>query len=283
VWIASARQFTLWTRGGGTSHTAFALRKGFDRTLFAPDRGTLVSLNSREEKVLVRELPAGRDRIVLNLKLPEPRLWTVAPGAAWFAHTDPRPNHKRLHVLDGRTGKPRLTREFDEQVGGLAPSPDGRLVAVGLSEPGRGLNSKVVLFDAMTGERAASLPVQKKGLMALVFSADGRYLAVGFNGLVQVWDVRERELVRSITGFERVPTCLEFSPDAKSLAAGTQDGLVWLWSVATGKPFQRLEVGPRGVRSIAFDKAGKRLITVANAAPVSIWNVAEVVGEGDVQ
>ncbi|HSQ54508.1 MAG TPA: hypothetical protein VLM40_02095, partial [Gemmata sp.] len=274
VWIGSSRQFTLWTRDGGTANKLFAARKGFDRAFFARDRRTLVTLNIREGQVLVRDVPDGIARATFDLKLPEPRLWTVSRGAEWFAMTDPRPNHRRLHVIDGRTGKERYLREFEKAVGGMTASPDGKILAVGLSEGGRGLNNQVLLLDAVSGERLAALPTQRKGLMSLIFSDDGSRLAVGFNGLVQVWNVKERELLRSITGFERVPTCLAFSPDSRVLAAGTQDGQVWLWSLATGQPIQRLEVAARGVRSMCFGKDGKRLVTMAVNSPVAIWDVA---------
>jgi WD40 repeat protein len=275
VWVASARQFTLWTRDGGTADKLFPPRKGFDRAVFTRDRAALVFLNPKEEKVLVRDLPGDEERGVIDLKLPESRLWTVAPDAAWFAVAEPKPNHKRLRVVDGRTGAERYAREFEEPIGCLAATPDGNGLAVGLADVGRGLNGKVLLLDAAIGDRLVALPTQKRGQMSLAFSADGRHLAVGFNGLVQVWDTRTRELVRSITGFERVPTCLAFSADGKTLAAGTQDGQVWVWSAATGRPRQLIEVGTRGVRSVAFDRDGKRLVTVASNAPIALWDVAE--------
>ncbi|MBA4067883.1 MAG: hypothetical protein C0501_30120 [Isosphaera sp.] len=278
VWAASAKQLTWWTRDGGTADTVFAPRKGNDgfAALFTPDKTALVTFvgTGKEDKTTVRDLPGGEERVALPFRLPEARFWTVAPGAAWFAAADPKPNHKRVRVLDGATGEERFTREFADPVGCVAASPDGRTLAVGLSDLGRGVNNKVVLLDP-AGEAVGVLPVQRKGLNALAFSADGRLLAAGFNGLVQVWDVRTRELVRSITGFERVVTCLAFAPDARAVAAGTQDGQVWVWDARSGAVRQLIEVGSRGVRSVAFGPDGRRLVTVANDAPVAVWDVAD--------
>ena len=134
--------------------------------------------------------------------------------------------------------------------------------------------------DEEAGVRVERVPVGHTGEIV----ASCTLQTVGFNGLLQVWDVRSRELVRSITGFERVPTCLAFSADGTTLAAGTQDGQVWVWAVATGKPLQLIELGTRGVRSVAFARDGKRLVTVANGAPVALWDVAtEPAGITDVQ
>jgi ferric-dicitrate binding protein FerR (iron transport regulator) len=284
VWVASARQFTRWTRDGGTADTLFPPRKGSGPSAaFTRDKTALVTSvvltkeekSIRDEKVVVRELPGGKDRRELDIKLPEPRFWTVAPGVAWIATVEPRPNNKRVRVHDGITGTERFHQDFEHNIGCVASSADGGTLAVGLLDPARLENNKVVLLDPATGMRLSAIATQRRGLAALAFSADGRYLAVGFNGLVQVWDVRSRELVKSIAGFERVVTCLTFTSDAKALAAGTQDGQVWIWSAATGKAVQLIEVGSRGLRSVAFSPDGRRLVTVANNPQVALWDVAD--------
>jgi FecR protein/Anaphase-promoting complex subunit 4 WD40 domain/WD domain, G-beta repeat len=286
IWVASARHFTRWTRDGGTADTVFAARKGGGHgpvAVFTRDRTALVTTallgkdekGTRDERVVIRRLPGGEERAEINVKLPDSRLWTAAPAAAWLAVAEPKPNHKHLRVYDGATGGERFAREFDHPVACVAASADGKTLAVGLAEPTRGEHNKAILLDPVTGERLAALPTQRKGLAALTFSADGRYLAAGFNGLVQVWDVRSRELVKLIAGFERVVTCLAFTPDGKALAAGTQDGQVWVWSAATGRTVQLIEIGSRGLRSVAFSPDGKRLVTVANNAPVALWDVAD--------
>lgn len=287
VLVASARQLTLWTKAGGTADTPLTPRKANDGfAAFTPDATAVVTFTTaKDDRVVVRGLPGGEERAVLNVRMPEPRLWTVAPAAAWLALADPRPNNKRVRVLDGATGAERFARDFDELVTGVAASHGGKVLAVGLTDQARGPQSKVVLLDAATGDRLSALPTQRKGVAALAFSPDGRYLAAGFNGLIQVWDVQARELVRSISGFERVITALAFDPGGKALAAATPDGLVWVWSVATGRPTQLIELGSRGVRSIRFSPDGQRLATVPNAGPVALWDVAPVAeaAAGDVQ
>jgi WD40 repeat protein len=284
VWIASARQCTRWTRSGGTAKTAFPARKGNGPVaVITRDKTALVTsivLNKeeksiRDEKLLVRDLPGGAERRELDIKLPEPRFWTIAPGVEWLATVEPRPNNKRVRVHDGTTGIERFHQDFAQNIGCVASSADGGMLAVGLLDPARLENNKVVFIDPATGGRLSAIATQRRGVAALAFSADGRYLAVGFNGLVQVWDVRSRELVKSIAGFERVVTCLTFTADGKALAAGTQDGQVWIWSVATGKAVQLIEVGSRGLRSIAFSPDGRRLVTVANNPQVALWDVAD--------
>jgi len=279
LWIASARQFTRWTRDGGTADTLFLPRKGDGIAVaFTRDKTTLVTFSgaTKDDKVIVRTLPDAEERATFGFRLPDTRFWTLAPDAAWFAAAEPKPNHKKVRVIDGTTGEDRFTQEFEDVVGCVASSPDGKSLAVGISDSGRGANNKVAFIDPANGTRLMTLPTQKKGLMALAFSADGHYLAAGYAGLVQVWDLRTRELIKPITGFERVVTCLSFTPDGRGIAAGTADGLIWVWSASNGKVAQLIEVGSKGVRTIAYSPDGKRLAIVANNAPVMQWDAAEI-------
>ncbi len=274
IWTANGRMFTRWTETGPVELSFYA-KKLEGAAAFTRNKRLLVTFRGeKDDRVLVRTLPDGGEHAAINVRPNEARLWTVAPDASWLALMEPRPS-KRVRVFDGATGDERFVRDFDENVGGIAASPDARVLAVGLIEPGRSANNKVALLDATTGERFAALATPKKPITALAYSDDGRLLAVGFNGIIQLWDVRNRELLRSITGFERALTCLAFSPNGKRLAAGTPDGHVWLWNTETAQQTQLIETGGRGVRSIAFHPTGKELITVAPGTPVAVWDVNE--------
>lgn len=276
VWVASGRHLIRWTRDGGTAEYPLSPRRPDGPAGFSPDRSVLLAQSGhKDDRLGLWSLPGGEPLRTLDLRLPEPRYRAVAPAAAWIAWVDPAANRKRVVVSDGRTGTERHRHEFDEPVACLAVAPDGCTLVVGVADSGRGMPPAILLLDATTGRRLGTLPIQKKGLSALAFSPDGRLLAAGFNGLVQVWDVPHRELIRAISGFERVVTCLAISPDGRLLAAGTRDGQVWMWTLPEGRIVQRLEPGGRGVRSVAFAPDSRRLVTVVNQAPVAIWAVAD--------
>lgn len=280
VWVATARAFGRWTENGGLLEKVLLHpRKGNDGVAaFSRDKKRLLTFRGeRDDSILVRELPDGGELASVNARPSDPRLWTVAPNAAWVAIADPRPNNRRVRVLDltAATSNERLVREFDDPITVLAASPDAKHLATAVHTPARGANSSVVVHDVQTGSRLYALSGLKRPVTAMTFSPDGRTLAVGYNGLVQLWDTRRPELPRLITGFERPLTCLSYSPDGKRLAAGTQDGHVWVWDVESGRQTQLIEVGGRTVRSVAFSPNGKQLVTVVAQASVAVWDVAE--------
>ncbi|MCS6864566.1 MAG: FecR domain-containing protein [Gemmataceae bacterium] len=278
VWVANARLLVRWNKQGKLSESSFYPRRSpDDLALFSRDKRFLLTLRGeRDDCVLVRTLPDGGEHLAINARPTDAKSWVAAPDAAWIAVVDPRPQHRRVTIWDSVSGEQRLVRTFDDLfVTAMAAAPDGRALAVGLTSNVRSVGNKVALLDSQTGEQRYALSVLKRPITTLAFSADGHYLAVGFSGTIQVWDLRLRELLRSISGFERPITCLTFSPDGSRLAAGTPDGYVWLWETSTGRHIQRLELGGRGVRAIAFSPDGQQLVTLANHVPVAVWKLVD--------
>ncbi|AWM38048.1 WD domain, G-beta repeat [Gemmata obscuriglobus] len=273
LWVGNARAFTRWGETSAIESSYYARRTdGFAG--FTRDRKHLVTFRGdREDRVLIRSLPDGGELAVVDARIGDSRFWAVGPDASWFAVVDlPKP-HKCVRLLDVATGEERFQLNVAENIACITSSPDGRALAVGLIDLARGGSNKVLLLDTITGARLSSLPIQKRPPTALAYSDDGRLLAVGFNGVIQIWDVASRELLRTITGFERAVVCLAFSPDANRIAAGTPDGSVWVWHRASGLQTQLIESGGRGVRTVAFSPNGKHLATVANGAPVAVWDI----------
>lgn len=281
VWTTSAKQFVRWAVGPGAAeprvardlYLSAAGNDGFFGVLSA-DRGTLVSCSTdlrHQKSVLVRTLPAGTVRATLPVLVAEPGRVCVAPDGGWVATADPRPQ-PRLRVWDTATARERFAVDWDTVLA-LAATPDGRHLAADAPEQRRAPN-RIAFFDAATGDRAFELVGTRRYTTAMAFTRDGRTLAAGSNGAVQVWDVAARKVVRTVVGFERTVTAAAFSDDGSLLAAGLSDGQVWVWSARTGRRVQVLETGTRGVRALAFSPDGKSLVTSTNKAPTAVWDVA---------
>ena len=288
VWTASAKQLLRWYPAAG------GLPAGVDRLLFAKpasndgvaalisaDRRTLVAFqgDAKDDRVKLRDLPGTAVRRVLPVRVTEARFLCTPPDASWVGTSDaadpsdPRTGY-RVRVWDAGTGAERFSRAWATRPLALAATTDGKWLTVEGAGSGRDADNRVVFLNAETGEEGFGLPTPRRPVTALGSSADSRLAAVGFNGLVQVWNLPDRQLIRSLDGFERVVSRLAFSPNGDLVAAGTHDGQVWVWSVASGRRVQVIDTGTRNVRALAFSPDGKLLVTATNRAGVALWAVA---------
>lgn len=282
VVAVSAKQWARWkidTRDPGRLLFAPKVMNDGLAAWLTPDQRAvaLCRIDDREERISVRDLPSGKERWQVPVRVNDPRFLCIAPDASWVATAgEQKPNKRRIRVWDLPTGTIRFSREVNDSVACLAALPDGRSLAVGVSDLGSGANNAIVIFDVLTGDSQVELPTRRKFITSLTTTSDGRYLAAGFNGAVQIWDVLNRKFLRTLDGFERGITRLAFNPKGNLIAAGTSDGQVWLWATSTGRRTQVIETGTRGVRSLAFSTDGKLLVTATNKAPVAVWEVAQV-------
>ncbi|MCB9933386.1 MAG: protein kinase [Planctomycetes bacterium] len=155
-------------------------------------------------------------------------------------------------------------------------SPDGRLVATGMSD------GRVWVWSVETGHVAQLLQLGKSPVHDVAFSPEGRYLAAGDeNGQVRIWERDEASGQYAFTDLEfttgerreRVNS-LEFSPDGRSLVAGGVSAL--LYDLAT-RELVRFE-GPAGHEPMymSFSPDGRTLLSTSIRFEdyfVRVWDV----------
>jgi WD40 repeat protein len=162
---------------------------------------------------------------------------------AWVVKSDPNKRDCEVRVWETATGKERtsMRKQFDEALGQVAFSPDGRTCAALVSRPFWLVQeSEVKVWDAASGEDRVTLV---GNFHQFAFNPDGRRIATNggaisgainsARGEVKVWDTTTgRELLTLRTAGLR--SHVVFSPDGNRLLAvknsyNDPGGLVQVW------------------------------------------------------
>lgn len=154
-----------------------------------------------------------------------------------------------------------VRRIGDTEGGGVAISPDGRILATA-----EGYN-RVHLWGIANGRQLAEDHAYMGPLYTAAFTPDGKTLAAGGEGGVKLWDVKVTPAgatlrLRAVLHGTSAPVRrLAISPDGRILVTVGEaflplgnPVLVKLWEVATG---QELLALPQGITCVAFSPDGQ--------------------------
>ena len=165
---------------------------------------------------------------------------------------------------------------FSEPVWATAVSPDGTLVAV-QRHAHRARDSHVEVRDLRSGERLYTHTISSGQFAGLAFSGDGRTLVASgcCSGASTVagWDARSGARLFRRTVAQQAIT-FAFSPNARTLAVGTETGHVMVIDAQTGdRRGAAMKVAESGVFQIAVSPDGQ-LVAVAPAnGGVTLWDL----------
>lgn len=239
--------------------------------------GQLESLPWDETGADTRRLfwEGGELRRGAQIDLPPARL--SAPGGKRMARVCGEGADQRVEIVDSARG---TQIHLLNELGAPEPfcwSPDGSHLV--LNRAGR--TSRV--WDAATGKPVLTLP--ELGQSPFAWSPDGRLLAArpwswDSRGKVQVWDVRRRAEVLSLTAGGRHVTTLAWHPGGARLAAGFNDGTVLVWDATTGREVITLNGhGTANVLALAWSPDGKRLASKDLRGTIRVWDASPAYDE----
>lgn len=178
-----------------------------------------------------------------------------------------------LRIWDVKSGKQRSLLQGNSLLDAADVAPDGSLVAAA------GYNGLVVLWDAATLEKSATLGPMGTPLHTVAFSPDGRRLATGGDdGVIRLWNVAERtreaELPES-NSLDRpgTPTVVVASPDGRVAYVAYSTGRLSAFDVTTQKRLwtHSLAAG-RSPTALVADQS--RLVTGTSTGAVQIRDAA---------
>jgi WD40 repeat protein len=176
----------------------------------------------------------------------------------------------------------------------VAPAPTerfrqkGEAIALGFSPDGKVLagyfwadaDTRVILWDAVTGEEMWKLAVHGQGLHSrpFAFSPDGKIVAVvTFGFKIICCDVATGKQVRvlplAVDGGIG-PVLLRFSPDGKLLAVAAEADKVHVLDAVTGKCVQQVGGHHITIFGLAFSPDSKLLALGTLGPSLQLWEVA---------
>jgi len=274
-------------------------RDGNNVTLvaLAPDGKTLAVGGNLGVRIL--ELATGKELRALK-----------TTGFANFAHGTYSPDGKVFATAD-YTGRIQFWNPATgESVGEVAPvaaapgafarnfntmtfSGDGKYIAVGDNNFGRGVKNHATVYEVATGKQAAQVEVVHNQNVRAFLSGDGKILVttgqyfplggvaeppqkrIEINQTLELWDPATGKAVRTIRNEAGwgVST-VAFSPDGKQMAVAAQNGGLIIWDLATGKELRRV-AGRRNIGAfLAYSPDGKTLAAGSFDGVVQTWDAA---------
>lgn len=238
---------------------------------FSPDGSTLASASQDQTVILwdIRHSPSlGQP---FDSRIASVSDVAVAPDAGSVAVEDGEGN-VTLWDIEGHRAFGRLRfADGSHPSGGLAFSPDGRLLAWGEG-------SSVKLWDVTVRAPLRQALTPPGGLVtSLAFSPDGQLLVSGSDdGIVRILDVRTGKAVgEPLVGGAGSVASLAFSPDGKAIVAGTDAGYVEIWDSRTHRQLSApLTAQTLSVTGVAFTPDGRTIVSAGSDGTISLWDLA---------
>jgi WD40 repeat protein len=241
---------------------------------FAPDGERLVvPVGSQPTRIRVWEWATGRLEQEFNggsmthtaVFSPDGRT-LAAGGHDRGSRRRPRYAVRSWNLATGRQRRP--LPGHDDQVGFLAWSPGGELLASG------GADGTVRLWDMSTRECRATFK-HRTLVWAVAFSPDGRTLAMTGGRTIHLWDVATLKRKASLRGHTKAVFGLDFAPGGRTLASAGGDGLVRLWELPAARERAALRWDVGTLHNVAFAPDGMTAAVGAANGRIVVWDVDE--------
>ncbi len=201
--------------------------------------------------------------------------YAVNPEGTWSVAWSPDGGHiavgsySGVEILNATNGE--VVFKHDRpyaQVMAVTWSPDGRYIAWESS-----YYNTVEAWEVASNRRVyIYYGPRKDNATAIAWSHNGKYLAFGSAGEVQVWETALWSLVYTFAGPVQMVNAVAWSVDSKRIAsAGSLDPTVQVWDAMDGGHVYIYGGHTIGVESLAWSPDGKRIASGGIDHTVQVW------------
>ncbi len=181
------------------------------------------------------------------------------PDSSWVVSASDDASVRFWRAKDGAEMESFLG--FDAELRSIAVSRDGRWIAAG-SDDGE------ILFGTRKRFGDVRFPVGTRAykVNSIAFTPKGDQIVVAFGQTVQIVGIAEQRAIRRLRGPSGFVTRVDVSPDGRYALASSWDGVVYVWSLRTGKLARKIDGHDDCVHSARFSPDGRLVITAAGGA-----------------
>jgi len=255
AWRSLNRHWVLDTHDPSSIHTILPNDELFLLSMdFSPD-GRFLAIGSEDGSLLMWEFATGR--VVFEVQGHTKAIHDIAfsHNGAYLASAG---EDQQILLWDVNTGQALQTFESHRgNVSCVAFSPDGSQIVSG------SYDGTIWFWDFNTGKAISMQADHIEHIEALGFTPDGQLLVAGKDqqDTVSLWEMGDRELLRTIEGFSGWVNSMGYSPTEEIFATGDKDGIVRIWDLDTGKLLRLFAGNTWRVWSLSFSPDGEKLAT----------------------
>jgi WD40 repeat protein len=149
-------------------------------------------------------------------------------------------------------------------------SPDSRFLAVSG-------NREILLHNADGSGLIARLQGKAERILSIAFSPDGALMVAGGGtparlGEIQIWDVRDKKLLRAAEVGSDTVFGASLSPDAKKVAVGCTDNTVHVFDAGTARELYKISSHENWVLGTVWGVDSKRFVSVGRDRAAKLVN-----------
>ena len=184
-----------------------------------------------------------------------------------------------FRLRDVQTGKLLKTLVgHTNNVSSVVYSPDGGTLASG------SWDGKICFWDVATGQLQKTITGHEEGIPSIAYLPDGESLVSGgWDNNIHVWYVPFEHLLQTIAGNITEPDpgngvrSMSLNPDGRTLAVATDEDVIRLWDILTGKVKVTLASNRHGA-AVAFSSVGNVIAAEGNVpagqrSGIRLWDV----------